>query len=113
MREKGGILEVTIKKVDVDTVAAREHADLHPGSYLRLTVRDTGHGISSEILQRIFEPYFTTRKEGTGLGLALVKNIILLHGGSIDVKSSEMEGTTFMIRLPLKEPGMEPDSDAS
>jgi nitrogen fixation/metabolism regulation signal transduction histidine kinase len=66
-----------------------------------LTFTDNGPGISPDRIDKIFEPYFTTRPEGTGLGLAMVKKIVLLHGGSISVKSHEGEGATFEIRLPL------------
>jgi len=103
MRREGGTLEVTIKKMDVDTIAAREYADLHPGPYLRLTVKDTGHGIPSDILQRIFEPYFSTkgRDQSTGLGLAVVHGIVKSHRGIVLVESEPGQGTTFHVYLPL------------
>jgi nitrogen fixation/metabolism regulation signal transduction histidine kinase len=66
---------------------------------LRFT--DSGPGISAEDIPRIFEPYFTTRKGGTGLGLALVKSIVLLHGGTVEVHSRRGEGASFTITLPL------------
>ena len=69
-----------------------------------LVFSDNGPGIRSEHVDRVFDPYFTTRKEGSGLGLAMVKNIILLHGGTIGVQSSEGEGATFTITLPIAGP---------
>lgn len=103
MREKEGTLEVVIKKVEVDAVAAREHAELHPGPYLRLTVTDTGHGIPPDILQRIFEPYFSTkgRDQSTGLGLAVVHGIVKNHRGVVLVETSPGQGAAFHVYLPL------------
>lgn len=69
-----------------------------------LRVSDNGPGIPLEHRARIFEPYFTTRREGTGLGLAMVKNVVLLHGGTIAVESTVGTGTTIVIRLPLAGP---------
>jgi nitrogen fixation/metabolism regulation signal transduction histidine kinase len=69
-----------------------------------LRVTDNGPGIAPEHRARIFEPYFTTRREGTGLGLAVVKNVVLLHGGDVAVESRVGAGTTFTIRLPLAGP---------
>jgi nitrogen fixation/metabolism regulation signal transduction histidine kinase len=69
-----------------------------------LTLADNGPGIAADMLGRIFDPYFTTRQEGTGLGLAMVKKIVLLHGGEITAASREGEGVTFEVRLPLSGP---------
>jgi signal transduction histidine kinase len=68
--------------------------------FVRVEVSDTGVGIPSENLSKIFEPYFSTKETGTGLGLAIVQKIIDLHGGTIDVASAEGEGTKFTVRLP-------------
>jgi serine/threonine protein kinase/nitrogen-specific signal transduction histidine kinase/GAF domain-containing protein len=80
-----------------------------------LAVRDTGRGIPAAVLKRVFEPFFTTKgKSGTGLGLAVVRNTIVRCGGSVDVESTEGEGTTFTIRLPLFVPSerTQPAADA-
>lgn len=69
-----------------------------------MTFTDNGPGISPDRIDKIFEPYFTTRPEGTGLGLAMVKKIVLLHGGRVGVTSRQGEGATFEIRLPLAGP---------
>jgi signal transduction histidine kinase len=68
---------------------------------VEVVIRDTGVGIPRGQLSRIFEPYFTTKAKGTGLGLALVRQTIHDHGGSIGVASEPGRGTTFTITLPL------------
>jgi signal transduction histidine kinase len=67
-----------------------------------LSVRDTGQGVSRENLSKIFEPFFTTKDTGLGLGLATTKRIIEEHGGRIDFQSSEGEGSSVIISLPLQ-----------
>jgi signal transduction histidine kinase len=71
------------------------------GSRLTVSVQDTGHGIPAEVLPNIFRPFFTTKKEGTGLGLATIQGIVQQYGGSIDVRSQVGVGTTFIVTLPL------------
>lgn len=75
--------------------------DEKPASSCLITVKDSGCGISEDGLRKIFEPFYTTKERGTGLGLPLVLKIIESHGGSISVKSEEGRGTTFSIRLPV------------
>jgi nitrogen fixation/metabolism regulation signal transduction histidine kinase len=82
------------------------------GGEVEIRFADNGPGIPPAILPNIFDPYFTTRSEGTGLGLAMVKNIILLHGGSIDVDSAAGQGTVFYIRLPVNPAGRETSNDS-
>jgi PAS domain S-box-containing protein len=103
MQEDGGVLEVSLANVESEDLSAEKHLDLDAGSYLRLTVSDTGYGMTSEIMERIFDPYFTTKDigEGTGLGLSVAQGIIKAHGGTITVYSEMGKGTTFHVYLPL------------
>ena len=71
------------------------------GKFLEVEITDTGAGIPEEVRDEVFEPLFTTRAKGIGLGLAVCKSIIDRHGGEIEVKSKVGEGTTFNIKLPL------------
>ena len=64
---------------------------------------DTGHGIAAEQIGRIFEPYYTTKPEGSGLGLMIVQRIVREHGGMIDVESDTARGTTVRLKLPIHE----------
>lgn len=75
------------------------------GKVAVVKLRDTGPGLSGEIRDKIFQPFFTTKDEGTGLGLSIVFRIIEEHGGRVEVESAEGEGTTFIIKLPIKETG--------
>ncbi|MBN2192937.1 MAG: PAS domain S-box protein [Polyangiaceae bacterium] len=102
MRENGGLLTVEIEDTDVAEPTTAIVPNCPPGAYVRLTVRDTGHGIAPTHLDRIFDPYFTTKAKGvgTGLGLAVVHGIVESYGGVIGVKSQLDEGTTFDILLP-------------
>ena len=102
-----GVLEVSLKRVALTESSWSRDLNLSPGSYLRLSVSDTGHGMSPEVIARIFEPYFTTKElgRGTGLGLSVVHGIVKSHGGAIFPKSTPGEGTTFDIYLPEIESG--------
>ena len=70
-----------------------------------ITIKDNGSGIDKELLTRIFDPYFTTKNEGTGLGLSNVRKILEAHGGSIEVTSERGTGTVFSLYLPKKSLG--------
>jgi len=103
MREKGGVLEVSLEGVDVDTFFATQHPDIVSGQYLKLTVSDTGCGMTMEVMEKIFDPYFTTKEKGvgTGLGLAVIQGIVKSHRGTITVESNPGMGSTFTIFLPV------------
>jgi PAS domain S-box-containing protein len=103
MQEDGGVLEVSLANVEIDDLEAAKHLDLVAGPYLRLTVSDTGHGITSEVMEKIFDPYFTTKDtgEGTGLGLSVAQGIVKTHGGTITAYSEPGKGTTFHVYLPI------------
>jgi CheY-like chemotaxis protein len=102
MRATGGVLEVRLEAVEVDTVFAATHPELKPGPHVRLTVCDTGHGMPPEVLERIYEPFFTTKGvgEGTGMGLSVAHGIMASHGGAMTVVSAPGQSTTFAIYLP-------------
>jgi CheY-like chemotaxis protein/two-component sensor histidine kinase len=89
-------------RVGAERVLSSRHAELPltPGEYVRLSVRDRGTGIQKEHLHRIFDPYFTTKQKGSGLGLAVAHSIIDKHDGHFHVESEPGEGTTFEIYLP-------------
>jgi len=110
MRDKGGTLKVSLIQEDLDSEAAAQYTDLNAGSYLKLIVSDTGSGIDTETMERIFEPYFTTKEvgEGTGMGLALIHGIVKNYGGDITVASEPAKGTTFNVYLPRVEADLAP-----
>jgi signal transduction histidine kinase len=87
-----------IIKIRTDLVKKREIR------YCRLSIQDSGKGISEKVGAHIFTPYFTTKESGTGLGLPIVERIVNDHGGSIWFNSAEGVGTTFFIDLPIDEP---------
>jgi signal transduction histidine kinase len=80
---------------------AEANGDGHPQEVLRITIRDTGEGIRSEDVPHVFDPFFSTKDYGTGLGLSVVHGIIQEHGGQIEVESELNKGTAFHILLPL------------
>jgi signal transduction histidine kinase len=102
MRRQGGVLSVTLERVMVEAALVSQHPSLKPGPHVGLTVRDTGHGMDAALMERIFDPYFTTKKtgEGTGMGLAVTMGIVKNHGGAIAVSSQPGQGTSFQVLLP-------------
>lgn len=104
MRKTGGTLEVSLTDVEVDSEFAASY-EIVIGKYLKLSVSDSGHGISEEDLEKIFDPFFTTKPvgEGTGMGLAVVHGIVKNHQGAITVSSEKGVNTTFNIFFPVIE----------
>jgi PAS domain S-box-containing protein len=102
MRDRGGNLNVSLNKVELDSEYTSRFSELEPGPYTKLAVSDSGHGISPEVIDRIFDPFFTTkdRSEGTGMGLAVVHGIIKSYGGEITVESEPGKGATFNVFIP-------------
>jgi signal transduction histidine kinase len=99
MEPNGGVLTIRLDPVTLDSAS---DVDLAPGSYARLVVADTGHGIDKDIIDRIFDPYFTTKEtgKGTGMGLSVVHGIIKACGGAIRAFSRPGRFTEFHLYLP-------------
>lgn len=102
----GGQLLIQLEKIEFDEACARKNPDARAGSFVGLTVTDTGCGIAPEIMPRLFEPFFTTKAvgKGTGLGLATVYGVVKQHQGWIEVTSQPGQGATFKIFLPESVP---------
>ncbi|RPH49821.1 MAG: response regulator [Desulfobacteraceae bacterium] len=102
MEKKGGRLDVSLTGALLTPETIKNDPNMKVGDFVKLTVRDSGHGIEKSILDKIFEPYFTTKEpgKGTGLGLSLVHGIVQIHGGFITVDSSIGKGTAFSVYLP-------------
>jgi PAS domain S-box-containing protein len=102
-----GILEVSLSPVELreSDLADQQMVDLKAGPHLKLSVSDTGAGMDKETLERIFDPYFTTKEvgKGSGLGLAVVHGIVKRHDGAITVRSEPGQGTTFRVYVPRME----------
>ena len=105
MREMGGLLKIELSDTDLDSSIIEQHPYLSDGTYIKLRVSDSGHGMEKRIADRIFDPFFTTkgRGEGTGMGLAVVLGIVKSHGGTITVESTVNEGSRFDVFLPVIE----------
>ena len=105
----GGVVRLGLRAV---TLRAGELEPLGPGRYLELAVADTGPGIPPETLARLFEPYFSTKRGNSGLGLATVRSIVAKHDGHVAVASQAGVGTTFRIWLPVAAGAAEPTAAA-
>lgn len=102
MNQGEGLLELSLDRADINESATFKHGILETGKYIHLQVKDNGKGMNSEVLSKIFEPFYTTKpaREGTGLGLSVVLGIVEDHNGRIFVKSEPDRGTVFDLYLP-------------
>ncbi len=102
MEKSGGTLELTLRQEETDDDDLNISSDIRSGTYIRLTMSDSGHGMSKAVTEKIFDPYFTTKEigKGSGMGLAVVHGIVKNHGGAITVDSQPGKGSVFTIRLP-------------
>jgi signal transduction histidine kinase len=98
---EGGCLRIQTAVANLQDSFFLDEEEAGEGSYLRLTVADTGSGMDEEALQHLFEPFYTTKETGTGLGLVSCKRIVTAHGGVIRVESEPGQGTCFHLYIPL------------
>jgi len=111
---EGGTLMLTTRNVDLDEVFCKESIeDLTPGAFIEITVADTGVGMDAEVQQRIFEPFYTTKKQGkgTGLGLASVYGCVMDHKGAISLYSESGQGSAFKVLIPVTTEAQAPQPD--
>ena len=114
METTGGVIDLTVENVELGAQDVAFDPDLDTGEYIRIAISDTGPGIAPAVIERIFDPYFTTKAvgKGTGMGLAVVHGIVKSHKGAIAVKSQINQGTTFTVYFPVisESPSREKDA---
>jgi PAS domain S-box-containing protein len=105
MEESGGVLTVNLQPIHIDEKNRTPLLNISPGDYVKLTVSDTGSAIGPDIIDKIFDPYFTTKEpsKGTGMGLAIIHGIVTEYGGTITVDSEPGKGTSFHVYFPVVE----------
>ena len=97
---RGGSIRITAEKKEVATLLPMSHGELMPGRHVCIAVIDSGRGFDESVARRLFEPFFTTRSAGTGLGLATVHEIVRDHDGAMNVQSKPEHGSRFEVWLP-------------
>ena len=106
INDEKGVIDITLDSKHIsESSSSLTGLMINPGNYALISVRDTGHGIEKEIIDRIFEPYYTTKKhgQGTGLGLSVVHGIIKNHQGKIELESTIGKGTVFNVYIPVSD----------
>ncbi len=103
MQEKGGLLSVRLTDLNLQPDDMTAYPELHPGPHIELAIRDTGHGMSEDVLRKVFDPFFTTKEEGqgTGMGLSVVHGIVKSCHGAIFAASQPGAGSIFRVLLPI------------
>jgi CheY-like chemotaxis protein len=102
---QGGVLTIETSNVTLDADTALRIPNSRPGDFVRLSVRDAGHGMTTDVLGRALEPFFTTKEHGTGLGLATVYGMAQQSGGFVAIDSAVGRGTTVDLYFPKAAPG--------
>lgn len=95
-----GQITITIDEILIDLQNNRNYQQVSHGTYVRITIEDIGAGIPDRIIDKVFDPYFTTRKTGKGMGLSVVHGIVKSHNGVIEIQSEEAKGTRVEILFP-------------
>ncbi len=115
MGESPGVLEVKLEKIRLNDQSTSQYQGLPPGDFVKLTVKDSGHGIEPEIMDRILDPYFTTKDidKGLGMGLAVVYGIVKKNNGDIKIMSEVGKGTTVEVLFPITEAQAETQAQES
>ena len=109
-----GEMEIWLNNVEIDRISVINFGNLSPGPFLCLTVGDNGHGMDEKTIDRIFDPFFSTKgqSEGTGLGLSVIHGIVSNHGGAITVESTLGQGSQFKVYLPRLDKSTKVTADA-
>lgn len=109
--EQQGTIEVSIFESNLEQSINFMHGDLPPGRYVTVQVKDNGGGLSEAELEKMFDPFYTSKELGNGMGLAISRGIVINHGGAIDINSEKGNGCTVFISLPLVDPENAPQTD--
>jgi len=100
---EGGRLTLRTEALTLDAADCRDRPEAVPGRFIRLSVTDTGVGIDDDTLQHLFEPFFSTKSKGSGLGLSIARNLVRQYGGWVEASSTFGRGSTFQVYLPALE----------
>jgi signal transduction histidine kinase len=106
--EQGGKLSVNLESVTISAEFSRHHPPAKPGHHVCITMKDTGHGIPADILEKVYEPFFSTKPTAVcaGIGLTIAHSLLRRNSGCIELESSEGKGTTVKIYLPVFQPAI-------
>lgn len=108
---RGGTIDVVADNYVCEGTNPEDPVALKPGRYVRIQICDQGVGMTPDVLKRVFDPYFTTKPKGSGLGLAVAYSVVMKHEGAIEVASRPGEGSTFTVYLPATHEAVVPEED--